>query len=40
MITGFDLERFICEKVTRRERSLLAADFAKYDAELHERIDN
>ncbi|HOR78892.1 MAG TPA: polysaccharide biosynthesis protein, partial [Anaerolineaceae bacterium] len=26
-------------KVTRRERSLLAEDFARYDAELHARID-
>lgn len=36
---NFDLERFIREKVTKRERSLLADDFARYDAELHERID-
>lgn len=35
----FDLERFVREKVTRRERSLLAEDFARYDAELHARID-
>jgi len=39
MNMGFDLEKFIREKVTGREQSLLAADFAKYDAELHERID-
>jgi FlaA1/EpsC-like NDP-sugar epimerase len=36
----FDLNRFIQQKVTRRERSLLAEDFAHYDAELHHRIDN
>ena len=36
---SFDLERFIREKVTKRERSLLADDFARYDAELHARID-
>jgi FlaA1/EpsC-like NDP-sugar epimerase len=36
---NFDLERFIREKVTRREQSLLADDFARYDAELHARID-
>ena len=35
----FDLERFIREKVTRREQSLLAADFERYDADLHARID-
>ena len=39
MNLNFDLERFIREKVTRRERSLLAEDFARYDAELHARID-
>ena len=39
MNLNFDLERFIREKVTKRERSLLAADFARYDAELHARID-
>ena len=39
MNLAFDLERFIREKVTRRERSLLAEDFERYDAELHERID-
>jgi len=39
MITGFDLEKFIKEKVTGREKSLLAADFKRYDSELHERID-
>jgi len=39
MIPWFDLERFIREKVTRRERSLLAEDFARYDTELHARID-
>ena len=35
----FDLEKFIREKVTRREQSLLAADFERYDSELHERVD-
>jgi len=39
MNLNFDLERFIRERVTRRERSLLAEDFARYDAELHARID-
>jgi len=39
MNLNFDLERFIREKVTRRERSLLVDDFARYDAELHARID-
>ncbi len=39
MKLDFDLERFIREKVTRRERSLLADDFARYDAELHARLD-
>ena len=39
MITGFDLEKFIKEKVTGREESLLKADFKRYDSELHERID-
>ena len=39
MNLDFDLERFIREKVTLRERSLLADDFARYDAELHDRID-
>ncbi len=39
MNLNFDLERFIREKVTRRERSLLADDFARYDAELHARLD-
>jgi FlaA1/EpsC-like NDP-sugar epimerase len=39
MNLSFDLGRFIREKVTRRERSLLADDFARYDAELHARLD-
>ena len=39
MMLDFNLERFIREKVTRRERSLLADDFERYDAELHARID-
>jgi FlaA1/EpsC-like NDP-sugar epimerase len=40
MNMDFDLNRFIQQKVTRREKSLLADDFARYDAELHRRIDN
>ena len=36
---NFDLERFIREKVTKREQSLLAADFERYDAELHACLD-
>ena len=39
MNMGFDLEKFISDKVTGRKQSLLAADFEKYDAELHARID-
>ncbi len=39
MFWDFDLDRFIREKVTKRERSLLADDFERYDAELHERLD-
>jgi FlaA1/EpsC-like NDP-sugar epimerase len=39
MHIDFDLDGFIRQKVTRREQSLLAADFARYDAELHARID-
>lgn len=39
MNLNFDLDRFIREKVTRRERSLLADDFARYDAELRARLD-
>lgn len=39
MDLDFDLERFIREKVTKRERSLLADDFARYDADLHARLD-
>ncbi len=39
MTLDFDLDGFIREKVTKRERSLLAADFERYDAELHARID-
>lgn len=35
----FDLDAFIREKVTRREKSLLADDFERYDKELHDRID-
>jgi len=39
MNLDFDLETFIKRFVTRRDRSLLADDFARYDCELHERID-
>ena len=39
MDLNFDLNQFIREKVTKREQSLLAADFERYDAELHARID-
>ena len=39
MNLNFDLNQFIQEKVTKREQSLLAADFERYDAELHARID-
>lgn len=39
MLLNFDLDAFIREKVTKRERSLLADDFVRYDKELHARID-
>ena len=39
MNTNFNLEKFISTCVTGRETSLLAADFQKYDNELHARID-
>ena len=39
MNLDFDLDTFIKQYVTKRERSLLADDFARYDAELHARID-
>jgi nucleoside-diphosphate-sugar epimerase len=39
MDIAFDLDRFIREQVTRREQSLLAADFARYDGDLHARLD-
>ena len=39
MHLDFDLNDFIKRCVTKRERSLLAADFERYDAELHARID-
>jgi dTDP-4-dehydrorhamnose reductase len=38
MDIAFDLDRFIRERVTRRERSLLADDFARHDAALRARI--
>ena len=36
---AFDIEAFVSKYVTKRERSLLADDFARHDAELHGRID-
>jgi FlaA1/EpsC-like NDP-sugar epimerase len=39
MNLDFDLNAFIKRCVTKRERSLVADDFARYDAELHARID-
>ncbi len=40
MTMDFDLNRFIQQQVTRREKSLLAADFTRYDAELRARLTN
>lgn len=39
MNIDFDLNRFIQQKVTRREKSLLTEDFARFDTELHQRLD-
>jgi len=39
MQTNFDLDSFIRTYVTKREESLLKADFQKYDAEMQERIN-
>jgi len=39
MYADFDLDAFIKRYVTRRERSLLADDLDRYDAELRGRID-
>jgi FlaA1/EpsC-like NDP-sugar epimerase len=39
MYLDFDLDAFIKRCVTKREQSLLSSDFARYDAELHARID-
>ena len=39
MNLDLDLSEFIKRYVTKRERSLLEADFARYDNELHARID-
>ena len=36
---GFDIEGFVRKCVTKRPESLLAADFAKFSAEMHRRID-
>ena len=38
MIT-FDIEKFVRKYMTKRPESLLAADFAKYSAEMHAAID-
>ena len=38
MIT-FDIEKFVRKYMTKRPVSLLAADFAKYSAEMHAAID-
>ena len=35
----FDIEAFVRKCVTKRAESLLAADFAKFSAEMHRRID-
>ena len=35
----FDIERFVRTYMTKRPESLLAADFSKYEAEMHARID-
>ena len=35
----FDIERFVRKYVTKRPESLLKADFEKYAAEMHKRID-
>lgn len=40
MDMDFDLNRFIQQKVTRRTKSLLADDFARYDTELRLRLEN
>lgn len=40
MDIAFDLNRFMQQKGTRRQKSLLAEDFVSYDAELHHWIDN
>ena len=39
MNLNFDLDAFIRQHVTKRERSLLEEDFARHDKELHDRID-
>jgi len=39
MLFDLDLDRFIREKVTHRDRSLLADDFARYGEHLRERLD-
>jgi len=36
---SFDIERFVRQYMTRRPESLLAADFARYAQEMHERLD-
>lgn len=39
MTLDFDLDAFIREKVTLRDRSLLAEDFARHDAAMHAQLD-
>ena len=39
VMLDFDLERFIRERVTRRERSLLADDLMRHAAQLHAQLD-
>lgn len=39
MIFDLDLDRFIRQKVTHRDRSLLADDFVRYGEHLRERLD-
>ena len=40
MLTNFSLDNFIREFVVKRDQSLLASDFKKYDSELKQRIDH
>ena len=38
-MASFDIEQFVRTYMTHRSESLLAADFAKYSADMHARID-